>query len=130
MTDHEHGEHVPGRGWYDRGLRGFVDSPGKVTATLHPRPSQRSLHAQQWNTGVARTSDIVTSSQARTFRPSTQMETLRRLRDSDRPEDRQSFEQMARGTTRISLGDYENGLRAHLAAGGDLPDGVTAPKEG
>ncbi len=54
------------------------------------------------------------------FVRSQQMEELRALRERDRA----TFDKVAAGTRRQSLGRYENDLREHLAAGHPLPDGV------
>lgn len=127
---YEHGEHVPGRGWYDRGLKGFVNSPGKVTPVLHDTSGSRrsSLGAVKFRDDVRRTDDIVRESNASTFRPSPRLERLRKFRDSDRPEERAVY-QRSSPTTKMSLGAYETGLRDYLAAGNDLPDDVAKPKE-
>jgi len=62
------------------------------------------------------------------WRPDQHIEALRRLRDSDRRvEDRQTYERVARGGRRLSVGIYEESLRAHLRTGGELPTGVTPP---
>ena len=63
-----------------------------------------------------------------TFTPDPKLEGLRRRLSSDLPDERARIEGALTPAVRMALGHYEGGLRAHLAAGHPLPDGVIAPK--
>lgn len=128
-----HGTHVPGRGWYDASLKGYVDNPSRLTrssstaAASRPNPMagvEFRTHVDESPQEVQeRKAAELLAHQANTWRPNGQMEELRALRTSNPG----AFAQIARGVNRIRVGSYEEGLRAHLATGGELPGGVQQP---
>jgi hypothetical protein len=126
-----HGEYVPELGgWYDASRKGCVDSPAKVTPMRDTtRRIARPLAGAEFRSDVPTTAELRSRGNADAFRPDESLERLRRLRDSEKPEDRERFDRLAAGRQRMSLGSYEANLRDYLAAGNDLPEGVTAPKE-
>ncbi len=128
-----HGQHVAGKGWFDASLSAYVDNPARLTrssstaAASRPNPlagvAFRDRGDESPQEVRERKAAELRTSQAATWRPNGQMEELRRLRTSNPG----AFTQIARGANRISLGAYEQALRAHLATGGELPDGVQQP---
>lgn len=59
------------------------------------------------------------------FHRSDVMESLRRMRNSDRPDDRAAAERwLSSGAQRLKIAHYEMALANHLAGGGELPAGV------
>ncbi|MEJ2866097.1 hypothetical protein [Actinomycetospora flava] len=66
-------------------------------------------------------------SAAASWQPDPLLEGARRLLASNDPEDHRRAETVLSGPRRIALADYEAGLRAHLAAGNQLPAEVLAP---
>lgn len=131
MSDHTHGEYVPGLGYYDASRKGYVDRPSSVTPMRDTSNRRTSpLAGMKFRDTVTSTEELRSRGNAAAFRPSSEMESLRKLRDSDRSEDRETFQRLAAGRTRMSLGSYEANLRDHIAAGNDLPEGVAAPKDG
>lgn len=119
----EHGHFEPGRGYYDASRRAWVDKPEQVTKTVYQAPAARPMQGLEFRTSTISTAEAAESAAAQTFRPSSEMEALRRLRTTDPT----AFGQLVSGPRRISLASYEEGLAAHLRAGGELPDGVTPP---
>lgn len=128
MSDFRNGEHVPGHGYYSSFHKGFVSSPSQVKAE-HSAPARKPspLSGIKFRTDTITTEELRGRGNAAAFRPNPEMEALRKLRDSDRTEDRQTFQKLAAGRARMSLGSYEDNLRDYLAAGNDLPEGVAAP---
>jgi hypothetical protein len=120
-SDYEHGQHVPGQGYYDAFTTRFVQDERNLTGTV--RTTRRPFDGVEHRTDTSSTADLRRHADATLWSPNPQMEQLRKLRDRDRA----AFDQLAAGTRRMSLARYETGLREHLAAGGDLPDGVTPP---
>jgi hypothetical protein len=98
-----------------------------VRKTLARNHQASPLSGVRFRDDPVLTDEAVESAHVGGWRPDENLEGLRRLRDSDRPEQRAQFEKLVAGHTRISLGDYETGLRAYLRAGGALPDGVAKP---
>lgn len=126
----QHGEYVPGWGYYDASRGAYVDSPAQVTPTRHDVPAPRPMEGVTFRQDTPTTEELRRRGNARAFRVDPEMENLRRLRDSDRREERETFDRLAYGHGRMSLGAYESTLRDYLADGGELPDGVAPPKEG
>lgn len=87
-----HGDHDPAKGWYSAPLRGWVNSPDKIGSTV-PAPDVEHKRGEMWTKPA--------------FKPQEQLDRLIALRDSDRPDDRQKFERIAKGRTRLTLRDYE-----------------------
>lgn len=98
MSAPQHGQYEAGAGWYDSALRAWVDKPDKLSPVNQARPREltESDRAQ-----------VAAWGHRRTFKPNEQMEGLIRLRDSERREEREQFQQLAKGNTRIQLHDYE-----------------------
>lgn len=61
------------------------------------------------------------------FRRQPELDELMRLRRSGNPEDHRRLDTAMTASRRMSLGYYEATIRAHIAAGGELPDGVLPP---
>lgn len=132
-----YGEHVPGAGYY-------VGTDQYGTSTFAPTaaelPAGRDMDAEreraakrlerqrrvQYRTDTISTEEMRQRSAADAFKPSTSMEKARRLRDSDREDDRRKYASLSR-TTRMQVAAYESGLHAHLELGRPLPDGVRPP---
>lgn len=124
-------------GYYDAHKRGFVHnaedlSPADPVAAIAARQAaaaasrRTALDDGQMDWRNRPLTDRERAEQrAAGFKPDPNMENLIRLRDSDRARDQDQGEKMIRGTTRMSLGDYERQRAEHLAAGGELPDGVS-----
>lgn len=128
-----HGEHVAGKGWFDASLHGYVDNPARLTPSVTREIRANPLAGMAWRKDSGSPQDVrerqaaeLQRTRADTWRPNTQMEDLRRLRAADPV----AFDKIAAGRNRMALGGYEQGLRAHLALGRELPDGVTPPDRG
>ncbi len=106
-----HGEHDPHLGWYDASLRAYVSSPDKLTKMQPAPPEPTEADHQRW---------AESKWSGPKFRPQPQLEQLLRWRDSDRAEEREQFNRMVHGQTRMTLHNYETERRAHLAAGGTV----------
>lgn len=121
------GEYYPDQGgYYDASRQAFVTTKPK---TLVPSTTRsRTLNDYGWRDGLVSTEEIVAKSQADGWKPNDHAEKLRRLRDSDRAEDRARYNRMS-PREKMSLGSYEQGLSAHVAVGRELPDGVAPPKD-
>jgi hypothetical protein len=119
-----HGRHVPQRGWYDAVGQRFVQSPDQLPGA-QPRPrAPRPFEGMQWeDKSGPRTRDTVRREAAAAWSPNPELEQYRALRGRD-PE---AFNRIVDGRRRMALGSYENGLRAYLAHGGHLPEGVAKP---
>ncbi len=105
-----HGEHDPSKGWYDKSLNGWVNAPEKLTRiapAYEPTDADRQAWAESKWSGPK-------------FKPQPQLEQLLRWRNSDRPEERQQFDRMVHGATRMTLARYETERKAHLEAGGSV----------
>ena len=123
-----HGEYVQGRGYYDLGLKGYVSSPAKVT----PLSSAGQASPRRPDLGTPRTqrpplAERVADSAAAVWQPRPDLEQLRRLRDSERSDERAMATRMLMGRARMELATYEAGLSAYLERGGELPEGVQRP---
>ncbi|RYB90834.1 hypothetical protein EUA06_11195 [Nocardioides glacieisoli] len=103
---HQHGEYQPGRGFYDRSLKGWVSDPGKLTPTSTPAPTP--TQGQR---------DEVASWGRKTFKPNPELEQMLRLRDSDKREQRETYERLAFGQRRVQVADYETRRSAAINAG-------------
>ncbi|MER6973567.1 hypothetical protein ABT304_21060 [Nocardioides sp. NPDC000445] len=102
----KHGEYQVGRGWFDSSRKGWVDKPDKLTPVVlgaPPREDQRE-QVRAWG-------------KPRAFKEREDMESLIRLRDSDRVEDRQTFDKIAKGGMRIQMHDYEAAKAAEANGG-------------
>ena len=122
-----HGEFVPGHGWYDVGLKGYVDKPSKVTplssaGRVTPRPEFGTPRTDRRSR-----EEVRAESAARNWRPNAELEQLRTLQRSELSEQRLAAERMLVGQRRLELATYLDGLTAHIEAGGELPDGVRKP---
>ncbi|MBW3547216.1 MAG: hypothetical protein KY452_03635 [Actinobacteria bacterium] len=83
---------------------------------------RHTLDAYQWSNGATPAERLATG-----WKPSAELEQLRRLRDSADTKERAIYERIS-PSQRMTLGHYELGLRAHVAAGRDVPDGVAPPE--
>lgn len=107
-----HGDHDPARGWYSAVTKGWHSKPDSIGRTV-PAPTLTDTERgefERWQQQANR----------RSFRPDPQLEQLRRLRDSDRAEERQTFQRIAAGSRRVELRDYEAARAAHLERGGEI----------
>ena len=110
-----HGEYVPGRGFYDASLNGWVRDPAKLTQTVGEKyePSEAERQAYRDNQDRIR--------RERLFKVDAEMEGLIRLRDSDKQEERETFQKLVAGARRMSLGDYESRRDAAISRGDFKP---------
>lgn len=83
---------------------------------------RHTLDAYEWSNGATPPERLATG-----WTPSAELEQLRRLRDSDQPKERAIYDRIS-AVRKMTLGHYELGLRAHVAAGRDVPDGVAPPE--
>lgn len=95
-----HGDYDPAKGWYSANTKAWHNDPAKI-GTYAPR-RQPTEHERQefarskWaNNGKA------------TFKPVPELEALIRLRDSDRQEERETYQRLAQGSRRVQVHDYE-----------------------
>ena len=102
----EHGDYQPGRGFYDRSRKGWVSEPAKLTPIVTAEPIHQSQRDQFASWGK------------QTFRPNTELEQMLRLRDSDKQEQRETYERLAYGQRRIQVAEYE-AKRAEAIESGD-----------
>ena len=103
----QHGDYDPQYGWFDASRGGWIRDPSKLGREV---PGQRAV-TEQDRIDYQR-------QQARLrgeFRPDATLDRLLALRDSDRADDRARFEQLARGSTRVSLQQYERAKAEHEA---------------
>lgn len=96
----KHGDHDPEHGWYSEPRKGWISDPSKIGRVVDNRPPEPS-QAQKDQYASSKMSGN------KFYDESPELEKLIKLRDSDRAEDRQAFASIATGTTRISLGLYE-----------------------
>lgn len=115
----KHGEFVPGQGWYDANNRWWLDDPKRLGADRTNPPAPTESQREEFR----RMQDNARG----TFRANPELEQLRTLRDSDRPELREKAENLLAGRRRLQLAEYEAAKREHVAEGGKLPEGVAAP---
>lgn len=93
MTDH--GEHRAGSGWFDKSLNVWVNDPAKLTTIVPGRELTK---------GAA---DELAGWGKREFKENPELESLIRLRDSSKPEDRANYERIAAGGKRMAVAQYE-----------------------
>lgn len=111
MSAAQHGDYDPARGWYSANTNAWHDNPAKI-GTFSPRREptayeREEFAASKWaNNGKAK------------FKPVPELESLIRLRDSDRLDDRAKYDRLAIGGRRIQLHDYEAAKRAHAESEG------------
>lgn len=94
----KHGDYEPGLGYYDRTRKGWVDRPDQLTrvnTAAHAASQAQRDEVAAWGHKPS------------AFKPNPTFEAMIRLRESDKPEDRANFQQIARGSNRIQLHDYE-----------------------
>ena len=101
----EHGEYQAGRGFYDRSLRGWVADPAKLTPVIKSEPINQSQRDQFATWG------------RQAFKPNAELEQMLRLRDSDKREQRETYERLAFGQRRVQVADYEARRTAAIEAG-------------
>lgn len=127
QSEYVHGQHYPDKGGYfDASRQAFVANMPKTLVSAAPR--SRTLNEIGWRDGPIPNEERIAKSQAAGWKPSPHHEQLRRLRDSNRAEDRDTYNRMG-ASERVSVGYYEAGLRAHVTAGRDLPDDVAPPRD-
>lgn len=108
----QHGEYDPARGgFYSAVTTQWHRDPakiGEVVTRREPTEQERQAFAR---TKMGRNGKAL-------FKPNAELEGMLRLRDSDRPEDRASYQQLAKGSRRIQVADYETS-RAQAVESGD-----------
>jgi hypothetical protein len=118
----QHGEHVAGLGYYDAGRRQWLAEPPK---SLHNAPDRPRPEFGTFRDDVPSTDELRAKSSS-SFARDPRMEKARELRDSDRPEDRDTFRKLP-ASLRLQLAGYEQQARDVLDGGGRLPKGVRRP---
>jgi hypothetical protein len=112
MSEPAHGDYDPHKGWYSANHRGWLTDPSKIGRL--PKPvTVHDGHRADWERQQRKQS-------GKDFRVNSQLEQLIKLRESDKPEDRSNFEQIAKGANRITLHDYEAKRQGHLDSGGEI----------
>lgn len=107
-----HGTYDPQHGFYDASLRVWIKDPAKLTDTRPVAAGGESQRAQ-----VARWLH-------KPFKPNAELEGMLRLRDSDRQEERETYQRLAHGHRRIHVTDYETQRTAAIKAGEWQPPAV------
>lgn len=96
MSTPIHGEYRPGMGFYDSGRGGWIKDAAKLTDVTTGRALTQGDRDQVAGWG-----------KRKSFKPNPQIERLLQLRDSDRSEERQTYQRMVAGSMRIQVRDYE-----------------------
>ncbi len=112
---HEHGEHVPGQGYYDAFTARFVQDQRNLTGIV--RTTRRPLDGVEYRTDTSSTAELARRAQVDLWSPNPQMEQLRKLRARDRA----AFGQLAFGPRRMTLARYETGLREYSPLAASCP---------
>lgn len=99
-----HGTYLPGQGYYDATLNGWISDPAHLTPTV-----TREVTASN--------RDQVASWGTKPFRRVPELDNMLRLRDSDRQEERETYNKLAVGSRRIQVSDYEAALNKAIAEG-------------
>lgn len=98
MSAPTHGDYDPSKGWYSQNTNAWHTSPDRIglvrPAPPAPTDREREQYEDTWGRAVK-------------FRADSSMESLIRLRESSKQEEREQFGQLAAGTTRMALADYE-----------------------
>ena len=92
-----HGDYDPSKGWYSAHTKAWHNDPKKIGTYTPPLSAEDVQHLRGEYDRMTK----------RTFKAQPQLDRLIKLRDSDRPDDRAKFEQIAKGGTRMTLHDYE-----------------------
>lgn len=98
MSAAQHGQYEAGLGWYDSAIKAWVDKPHKLSPVV-PKTARELTESDR--------AQVAAWGHRQTFKPNEQMEGLIRLRDSERQEEREQFQRIAKGSTRMHLHDYE-----------------------
>lgn len=119
MSAPQHGEYDPAQGgFYSAVTRHWHRDPTKIGEVVtHHQPTELEREAfadsKMGRNGRAK------------FKPVPDLEGMLRLRDSDRPEDRANYQQLAAGSRRIQVADYETKRTEAIAAGDWQPPTTT-----
>jgi hypothetical protein len=123
-----HGDYVPGLGYYDAGLRAYREQPPKPAREMDARPPRAGMSRADlpFRSDHINVKDNAQANAANYWKPNDHHERLRRLRDSGTDRDQRIYARLS-AKEKMTLGRYEEGLRAHIALGRPLPDGVRPP---
>lgn len=107
----EHGQYVPGKGYYDRNDRAWRDNQQAIGRNLDEPPTlDAAKHDEfaRWGSSGAG------------FKADPQLEELTRLRDSDRSDDRAKADRLLERNPqmRMTLGRYETDKAKHAETSG------------
>lgn len=92
----EHGTYRAGSGWFDSSRNAWINDPAKLTEVI-PGP--------ELTRGAA--DEVASWGKPKAFTENTELESLIRLRDSSKTEDRANYDRIANGAKRMAIGSYE-----------------------
>src|SRR3546814_5240528 len=107
-----HGEYRPGFGFYDTARNGWIKDPAKLSE-VRPGPEITDMQRRE----VA-----AWENHRQTFRRNPEIESMIRLRDSSRPEDRANYDKIAAGLKRMQVAEYETARNEATANGHEIVD--------
>ena len=94
-----HGEYQPGNGFFDASRNGWIKDPAKLSELREAKPI------------TATQADQIAGWNDKSFKEDPEKEAMIRLRDSNRPEDREKFDRLFSGSQRAAIAGYEDQKR-------------------